>query len=85
MPKLKLEALGKVQVRSIANCFYPTVHICCRDAKTKKCYLGGPVGEILNQYKIPMNWIYKRLEVQASGMYGTVDIYFEIDDRLPNK
>lgn len=85
MPKLKLEALGKVQVTSIARCFYPTVHIRCYDAKTKKCKLGGPVGEILNQYKIPMNWIYKRLEVQASGMYGTVDIYFEIDDRLPNK
>lgn len=83
MSKLKIDALGKVQVLSIANCFYPTIHIRCLDAKTKKCRLGGPVGEILSQYKIPNNWIMKRLEVQAAGVYGTVDIYFEIDDRLP--
>ncbi len=83
MSRLKIDALGKVQVLSIANCFYPTVHIRCLGAQTKKCYLGGPVGEILNQGKIPNNWIMKRLEVQAAGVYGTVDIYFETDDRLP--
>lgn len=83
MPRLKIDALGKVQVRSIANCFYPTVHIDCRDAKTKKCMLGGPVGEIIEQDRIPLNWIMKRLEAVSTGRFGYVTIYFEIDDRLP--